>query len=85
MLDVPYPSRPGASPPTAPGRRRVAGRRGRLPLGGSRAADAKFLAQRLGVEPGRVRAAREELAVARRDGAMANGSAPTLPLADGEG
>lgn len=50
----------------------------------SRSADAKFLAQRLGVEPQRVRAALEELAEARRN-APANGSAPTLPLVDGEG
>ena len=47
----------------------------------SRAADAKFLAQRLGVEPQRVRAALDELAAARRDGApAAPADGPTLPL-----
>ena len=47
----------------------------------SRAADAKFLAQRLGVEPQRVRSALEELAAARRGGAAAPpADAPILPL-----
>ena len=47
----------------------------------SRAADARFLAQRLGVEPQRVRAALEELAEARRTAAPAANGAPT-PLLD---